>query len=214
MIIVPSNVSAKKQLAFIGASASRDLGNPPAIPTHNAGDLIIIYLQHRANATPYKPAANATSGIPDWTLLAQFPGYYERVQIYYTVATGSNTTVGMFGNGHLIIANVVTGQNLASPFGASASYSNYGEPSLPAPAVTLQNATGSSLLIHMGGSENAGYFNSAFSVAGYTGQLVPYGSGYNYRVVTKNDTTSDGQMYLGALSGSPDYASVSMEILA
>lgn len=199
---------AKKPPAWKDAAGAQETS--VSIPAHNAGDLIVLYVQHRSSSTVTKPSASGT--VPTWNTILLGPGY-ERTQTHYAVATSSSTTTGDWTDARLVVAMVIEGQG-ASPIGARASYSNYGEASLPAPAVTLQKTDGTSLLIHVGGTENFGYFNAAFSSSGYTARLAPTGSGASYRVVTKDVTTTDGLMYLGSLSKGPDYASQTIEILA
>ena len=210
MIIIPTNATAKKPLAWKDAAGAH--GTSVSIPAHNAGDLIVLYVQQGYSSTVTKPSASGT--VPTWNTILLGPGTYERAQTHYAVATSSSTTTGDWTGAHLVVAMVIEGQG-ASPIGARASYSNYGEVSLPAPAVTLQKTDGTSLLIHVGGTESYyGYFNAAFSSSGYTARLAPTGPGASYRVVTKDVTTTDGLMYLGSLSGGYDYASQTIEILA
>ena len=209
MIIIPTNATAKKPLAWKDAAGAQ--GTSVSIPAHNAGDLIVLYVQHRYSSTVTKPSASGT--VPTWNTILLGDGN-ERAQTHYAVATSSSTTTGDWTGAYLVVAMVIEGQG-ASPIGARASYSNYGEASLPAPAVTLQKTDGTSLLIHVGGPyDYYGYFDAAFSSSGYTARLAPTGSGASYRVVTKDVTTTDGLMYLGSLSGGPAYASQTIEILA
>lgn len=181
-----------------------------AIPSHNVGDLIVVYTQCSYTTTITKPSASGT--VPTWTDIDVSNGTYQNVRTAYAVATATNTTTGTWTNAQTIIVVVISGQG-SSPLG-SRSYSQQSTTSITCPAVTLTKTNGSSLLMHFAVMETGAYFTSSFSQSGYTGRLVPTGSGAKWRLFTKDDTTTDGQVTAGSGTTNPDSRSATIEIVA
>jgi len=162
-----------------------------SIPAHQIGDMLMIFAHSNGNGqNPGVPAASGT--VPAWTTAAvgsptSFSGIYSWPRAAYFVATATNTTSGSWGFVDLLVAVVV---RRATGIGGT----NGVNISTTAPAITLSNGTGTSLLFHFhsygGGSSTVTSINAA--PTGYTRLVTGTYSTVMGCVNTKNETTTDG----------------------
>lgn len=172
-------------------------GNTVTIPTHQVGDLILIYSYRSAfGNAPTVPTAAGT--VPTWTTIrsgdAGDGGGNVGARLTRTTATATNHTSGTF-TGSTKTAAIVIRNQASSPIGGNAMGGGLGGPST-APSVTMTKTDGTSLLIHFHGTgdgSNASDIDAA-APTGYTVQALSNGSAVqgSIAVDTKNVTTSDG----------------------
>jgi hypothetical protein len=155
------------------------LGTPAAVaattvtlPTHAAGDIIVLFACRRVAGLPTKPTAGGT--VPTWTDI-QNPQAASSgascARCVYTVATASNHTSGTWTNATRIIAVVLRGQD-ASPIGGNASGNTAQTFGSTAPAVTLADTSGDSVLLHFYHAFNVGTTGWSAAPASYTRQAT------------------------------------------
>lgn len=179
------------------------------IPSHNVGDLIVIFALRRSNATaPSVPVASGT--VPAWTTIDTETGSTDgAIVTAYFVATATNHTSGTWTNATDMIAAVISGQK-ASPIGGHATGIGNDAANSTAPAVTMSVTDGSSLLMYFHG-HNATVSSWGSAPAGYTRRAT----GTMVVCNTKIDTTSDGSISQPVTSSvSVGYAAATVEILA
>lgn len=177
-----------------------------ALPTHAVGDLILV-AAYGDGPLPSAPSAGGT--VPTWTTIGSPPN---SIRMAYTIATATNHTLGTWAAGYVISAAVISNPG-ATPIGGSAYGSYSSSTTAVAPAITLGNSTGSSLILHISFRGNA---PAGSTPAGYTKVLDVTGSNYGYaiRALTKNVTTTDGSVTVMTEGSAYSTASVSLEILA
>lgn len=211
MIIVAPSVSSVVKPQIIGAEIGFNQ-LAPTIPAHQAGDLILVYA-HNTNGLPTPPSAGGT--VPTWTTINSLSGNGGYIgRIAYAFATSSSTTLGNWGSAYGSAYLSVVAISGAVSVGASAMSRTGGVTttvSVAAPAVTMTNNSGSSLLLHCGFTSASA--NAAWSPApnGYTNiakfDNADYAQGTIYtRIISKDDTTSDGSVIIGTLPGNVTYA--------
>lgn len=184
-----------------------------AMPTHAAGDILIMFAARDGNTNP-PPQPSAGGTVPTWnTISTGSTGTFYASRLSWAVATASNHTSGTWSNAD-VVAVAVMSTNNGSPIGGNAqSGGDTNTSSATAPAITLTDASGMSAILH---------FFAAFSGTSRTWGSVP--SGYNVhtslngtnmvRLLTKVTTTTDGavsQFISGTVSG---FRSASVEVLA
>jgi hypothetical protein len=159
-----------------------------ALPTHNPGDLILLFVSRSTNATvPTKPSAAGT--VPAWVDLDVAGGtQLSTTRVQYFVATANNHTSGAWTNGQFLAAIVIAGAPQSSPIGGHAKASDSSSSTSTAPAVTLSKTDGSSLLLHYHFHRGAVAANWASPPAGYTQLAAQDG----ICIDQKNSSTSDG----------------------
>lgn len=182
-----------------------------AIPTHNVGDMIIIGAGRGGSIIP----SIATSGgtVPAWNSITSIGGTTAGSLILgYFVATANNHTSGTWTNAQGMIAAVISGNLAATQSGTPAAVNTGGTTTaVTAPAVTLVNSDGTSVLLHFyvhpatissWGSAPTGYTR----LQATTASLVCCNS--------KNDTTSDGSIAQSLSATVSGGAAATVEILA
>lgn len=199
-------------LSIIGTPAGA-VATSVTLPTHAIGDIIIVGAWNGVSTTtPAPPAAGGT--VPAWVDIDANAGSVgTAMRTVYFVATATNHTTGTWTNTTEIGAIVIRGQNVATPFGGHAE-SGGTAASSTAPAVTMTQTDGTSMLLHWHGHQSVGGAWPA-APAGYTRQItVNQGVANGLVLNTKNVTTSDGsivQTIAGA--SSVGYHGATIEIL-
>jgi len=185
------------------------------MPSHNAGDLIVMYVHASPVSTlPTVPTAGGT--VPTWNVLKSTAGTnYSNARLVWAWGTGS-TTSGTWTNADLFTVAVLRGANTTVPIGGNAISTVAAASTSTAPAITLANSDGSSQLLHFHG------FGDAVNTIG-TISATP--TNYTQRVGTvlttklagvlntKDVTTTDGSVGQ-SISGAAWNSSASVEILS
>lgn len=182
-------------------------GQTVTIPTHSAGDLIIIYALNVANSTAIPTAPSAGGTVPTWTTITTYNATRGATRIVYAIATSSSTTSGTWTNANstALVAVVMANPNTVTPIGASAingyNVSSAFSADVVAPAVTMTKTDGKSQLLHFGAAYSA-ISTWTTSTSGYTERKMGSYSFYQARLLTKDVTTSDGAVTMQSpLSG-------------
>jgi hypothetical protein len=136
-------------ISFVGAQGNA--GATVTIPTHQSGDLILIFA-YRDNSSLTPPSTPAASGtVPTWTLIRTGTGNTNAFNCRYAVATASTTTSGTWTNSTEIICLVYRGTNVV---GANASTSSSGT-TITFPALTLNRTDNTSWVVGFAGHRTA-----------------------------------------------------------
>lgn len=213
------NPTARTQVTFKGANAA--ISTSATIPAHNAGDLILIWAyQNNASNLPSKPAAGGT--VPTWTDITTNPGVgsvnrYAVFRTAYAVATSSNTTTGTWSGADVVMAVVLSGQ-AASPIGGVGEANATGTiTGTTAPAVTMSDTTGTSMLLHfMAFHVATGFLFYNTTPSGYTDRYNDNATYSGWQLLTKNVTTTDGAVTspLSGTASSGASGGITIEIVA
>jgi hypothetical protein len=181
------------------------------IPAHVAGDMLIVGAYNNAAATiATTPAAGGT--VPTWTTIdAPAGANLNSLKVVWAAAAGTTDTSGSWTNATHMVAIVLRGQ-AAAPIGTGhAQGGSAAANSSVAPAITLQNLSGSSLVLAIHFHKGVTAFGAA--PAGYTQRLAST-TGL-VAVNTLNDTTvSPGAVTQTDTSVSGGYRGEQIEILA
>lgn len=182
-----------------------------ALPSHNIGDLIVIFGHRGGSLTPTAPSAGGT--VPAWNTIDTMGGTtIGSLVTAWFVATATNHTSGTWTNATGMIAVVITGGVAASPIGGHAAVNTGGTTtSSTAPAVTLTNSDGSSVLLHFYGNP-ATISSWGAAPSGYTRLQATTASLVCCN--SKNDTTSDGSIAQTLSATAAGSANATVEILA
>lgn len=200
-----AGVKPKVPVVFKGATGA--VSTQLTLPSHTAGDIIVIAAFNEADLVVSKPSAGGN--VPSWVDIT----VTNRIRTAYCVATSSSTTSGTWSSAQQIMAAVLSGQG-SSPIGGSGNQiSSTSSSAVTAPAVTMQATDQTSQLLHFGFHEANNRTNTAFSTSGYTARLDP-ASADAYRLVTKNDTSSDGSVVVITASGVTRWGAATIEIVA
>lgn len=122
------------------------------IPSHNPGDLIIIFaFDDNPTATiPATPAADGT--IPTWETIDSTLAADSSCTAAYFVATANDHTSGTWTGATGIIALVLSGQKSGTPIGGHAAAAGRLNGTYnAAPAITLEKDDGSSAILYFFG---------------------------------------------------------------
>lgn len=180
------------------------------LPTHAVGDIIIFYAYRNSVTAMTKPTAGGT--VPTWIDIQHPSGNTSQGWATYAVATATNHTSGTWTGASRVGAIVLRGQ-AASPIGGNASATGSVTNSATAPAVTLVNTDGSSMLLHFYGVQPSGTLGSA--PAGYTRRFTSdTATGQILCLNTKDSTTTDGAIAQTHTGTNGNYSTVSVEIKA
>lgn len=228
MIIVPTLPAARRPLTLLGVNVSNYGDTQVAIPTHSAGDLIVLYAVNiGGTAALAVPASGGT--VPTWTDIVNSgatdvasQGFPRRM--VYTVASTDTTTTGVWSNAKYVYAAVISGQKSA-PIGGAASSGETKETAstwpVTCPAVTMTDTSGKSMLLHFAFAMSYSYLGEwSGTPSGYTirHSRTEDNGGMHTRVLTKDVTTSDGVVTAGQVTNSAPNSFVtacaSVEILA
>lgn len=202
-------------LSFIGANAA--ISNTVTLPAHEIGDLIVVFAWldsfSVSPSAPSKPSAGGT--VPTWTDIDATAGAnFCASRTAYTVATATNHTSGSWtgGNNQAVCAVVLRNPN-ASPIGGHAESGGTALSGATAPAITLADSDGSSVLLHFFGRRAGGLSSWSAAPAGYTSRAATT-SGVGVTVITKDVTTSDGSItHASAGNSVVGYRGATVEIL-
>lgn len=122
-------------ISFTGQTAAA--ADNVALPSHVAGDLIVIFAYNdSASLAPALPAGYTTAG--GQNSAANTQGH----RLGYKIAASSSETSGSWTNATGVIAHVYRGADQSIPIGASATATNIA--AVTYPALTLQNTDGTS----------------------------------------------------------------------
>lgn len=182
------------------------------IPSHNIGDLIVIFALKVSNATaPTQPSAAGT--VPAWNVIDTLSGSTAGSFVTaYFVATANNHTSGTWTGATGMTAVVISGGVAPSPIGGHATANGTSATIVTAPSVTMVNTDGTSVLIHFCG-HNPTVSTWGSVPAGYTLRTTIAGAGT--ACITKDDTTSDGSVAQPVTSSvSTGFAAATVEVLA
>ncbi|QOC55766.1 hypothetical protein SEA_JORGENSEN_6 [Mycobacterium phage Jorgensen] len=174
------------------------------LPSHQAGDLILIYAWVvNSTTTPSKPSASGT--VPTWIDIDASAGANNCAsRISYAIATGSSHTSGTWSApaGYISLAAVVVRNVHASDPIGSHSANGGNSTSVVTSAITPEVTDGSSVLLYLHGCANLIAWDSAPS--GFTRRSAVSTGIFNSGVCvnTKNDTTSDGSATQTGTTGS------------
>lgn len=136
-------------ITFVGAQGNA--GTTVTIPTHQSGDLILLFAyRDGSNTAPSTPAAGGT--VPTWTLIGSDGANTNSTNFRYAVATASTTTSGTWTNATEIICLVYRGTSLP---GASAGGGANNSNSIAYPALTLNRTDGTSWVVGVAGHRTA-----------------------------------------------------------
>lgn len=182
-----------------------------AIPTHQIGDLIIIWAwRDGSTAAPTKPTAGGT--VPAWNDIDVSSGGGNSCsqRSAYFVATATTTTSGTWVNADTLFVAVLRGQDAVTPIGGHGILTGSNSTHATAPAVTLSVADGTSVLYYCYGHRNVTAWDAAPS--GYTrAHTINSESCVNTKDVT---TSSVQESQTGTMSASGGYRGQTIEIVA
>ena len=180
------------------------------LPPHNPGDMIVVIASSSSQTgAPLTPTAEGD--VPPWTTVGTwYEDGFMGMTIGYTIATTSTHMSG-YWEGSTVGYIFVTEGQAADPIGdvQVTLVDNWTRASLPitCPAVTLQDTSGNSELVHfvfgfsgVSGS-GSGWLEGTYPPPGYVGQdyatEFDSGAAYSRCFLTKEDTTSDGEVVVG-----------------
>lgn len=191
-------------------------GGTITLPSHNIGDVIVLIAGQSASLTP--PSAPAAGGtVPTWnTITANTGSNYGTINLSirsgYAIATATNHTSGTWTGADRMLAVCLSGVNLSDPIGGAAEAdggSNTLSGTCLAPAITLSDTTGDSVLLHFFFLANAGSSWVA-APSGYTDRQ----STIPLALLTKNTTTTSPSIRWSSSTGTRPGRGGSIEIKA
>jgi hypothetical protein len=173
------------------------------------GDLIVLYSWKDGGTTvPVKPTASGT--VPNWVGIDTANGANTCASgTYYFVATATNHTSGTWAGQSGMIAVVLTGHDPSNPIGGHAEQGATSSIGPLAPAVTLTNTDGSSVLLEFYGHRTVTAWSAA--PTGYTRQVSV---ATEVCCNTKDSTTTDGSIQQPATCSNSGYRAATIEILS
>jgi hypothetical protein len=186
------------------------LGTNGSIPIHGAGDLILVFaVNQTSNSSP--PIPTAGGNVPQFLEVATAVGGGIGVTIAYAFATTSTHTSGVWTGSTRTFCMTLTGESNGYPIGSLAQIINSSQTELVAPAISLLDASGESLIVHLVLKQNGTTSWSTTPPTGYTYRTT----GTTGRLFTKDSSTSDGEVSVTVTSGSVTTClGVTVEILA
>lgn len=135
-------------ISFVGAQGNT--GTTVTIPTHQAGDLILLFAYKDGSATSIgTPTAGGT--VPSWISINFGGSSLNSTNFRYAVATASNTTSGTWSTATEIFCLVYRG---TKAIGASAAANNTTNV-ISYPELTLNRANGTSWVVGVAGHRSA-----------------------------------------------------------
>lgn len=175
-------------------------GTTVTLPTHAVGDLLICCGYNNIAATAISAAA-AGGTVPTWVSIDNPAGAnLNALGVFQAVATATNHTSGTWAGSTHMCAIVVRGQKAAGFIGAHGQGGSAAANSSVAPAITLTNLTGSSLVLaihfHKGltaiGAAPSGYTQQLASVAALCAVNTLNNTTASPGAVTQTDTSASG----------------------
>lgn len=137
------------QISLVGSASVG--GTSITIPTHQAGDLLVIFAYRDGVITaPTVPVGWTTIGTPSGANT-------NSSSIAYQVAVGAGTSSGNWTGATGLVAQVLRGVNSSTPVGASGDNGNTGT-TITYPFLTLNQTNGTSWVLGFAGHRSAGTF--------------------------------------------------------
>jgi len=186
-----------------------------AIPAHQPGDLICVFVRRASNTWPTVPTAGGT--VPSW-LPTQFGGANTlSMGGWYAVATASNHTTGAWTNADQIIVLVLrpdAGKVLTVNAGAAGVTSGNNTQTIIYPALVLQKTDGTSWVVRCG-TRGVAVSTVATAPTNYTNRAVqPAGASALIAVHTRAGVTSNPTQDTVSTTGTnAAYRAISFEVL-
>lgn len=190
------------------------------LPTHAVGDMIVIFAYRFGSLPSDTPPSQPTAGgtVPTWTTISANTGNNNgtnanSMRVSYTVATATNHTSGTWSNSNRMVAVVVTGQRSSPVGGYAEAAAGASTVTMTAPAITLSDASGNSLILHCVCCRVGSNFTWGAAPSGYT-RLGSDGSNNGYSLARKDNSTADGSVNFTILASNILSRAASLEILA
>lgn len=158
--VTSAPLAGASSISFIGENEA--VGTSVTLPTHQAGDLLLVFAFRNAATAPSLPAGG-------WVSLCTGSGGSTSFRVGYLIATGAGTASGTWTNATSVMAHVYRSSvgNMPAP-GACTTGNGSASTSLVYPAITLTKTDHSSWVAR-----------AAMSSAGTNIQTAP--SGYTLR---------------------------------
>lgn len=135
-------------VSYVGAQGAA--AATVTIPTHQIGDLILIFAyRDGSNTAPSTPAAGGT--VPTWVLIGSDGANTNSTNFRYAVATATNTTSGTWTNATELLCLVYRGARVGAAAGTGANNTT----TINYPALTLQRTDNSSWVVGVAGHKTA-----------------------------------------------------------
>jgi len=135
-------------ISFIGAQGAA--ATTVTIPTHQIGDLILIFAyRDGSNTAPTTPAAGGT--VPTWNLIGSSGGNTNSSNFRWATATATTTTSGTWTNATELICLVYRKASIGLSVGGSGAATT----TINYPARTLNRTDGSSWVVGVAGHRTA-----------------------------------------------------------
>lgn len=218
MVVVPGGTVALRGIPSAEAFGEMEAFNADAvltgteisstptvvIPPHEAGDLILLFAMNGSTTSmPATPAAGGT--VPAWQVLDIDSSSAVDAKLAWAIAPSNATTSGAWTGAGRTAAVVIRGQGL-SPIGGHSVDPGSGTTTV-APAVTMVDTSGRSILLHFIAKLGANSWST--TPAGYTRLQT----NQPVIVLRKDDTTSDGAVTQNSNQNQP-WVAMSVEVLA
>lgn len=139
---------AESPITYLGANASTT--TTVTVPTHQAGDLILIFAFNRGSLTiPTLP-----SGYTNKTTITSGSAANAAVRVGYKIATSSSETSGTWTSADQLVCHVYRGVDQTTPLGTlgSSTYATQLNLTVVYPTITLSVTNGTSWVAAFGGS--------------------------------------------------------------
>jgi len=121
---------------FVSAASAAG-ANTVALPTHAAGDLIIVFLFNNNSTTIPGPPSGGWSAL----VTTNFSAGGQAYRIVYKFATSSSETLGTSTSATDVSATVYRGVNTSSPFGSSVSANTNAQSYITYPSIATVAST-------------------------------------------------------------------------
>jgi hypothetical protein len=159
-------------IIFVAANSVAGASFPSGLPTHQAGDLIIIFAYRDGDA-------NAPTLPSGWNIIGSASGAggsnKNSSVMAYRVATASGTASGTWTNATELVVQVYRGASSSSPIGAQADGGSTGT-TVTYPALSLNVTNGSSRVAGFAGHQTAA-INLQLAPTGMTNRTSASGTG-------------------------------------
>lgn len=206
--VIPPTAVGIPTVLIVGLNYSTTTSIP--IPPHEAGDEIWIFAYRNGSNTAIT-VPGGSGNTPAWVSAAGGTGTNTNSsRLGRATATANNHTSGTWSGATEMLVIVTRGQ-ATTALGGVAEGGSTSQTLAAAPAVTLTDTTGYSLLMHlMGRRPTITAWGNAF--AGYTREIA-VASSSGIALVTKNVTTSDGAVSIPITSTtSVGYRGITAEV--
>lgn len=209
-LLFPLYATLPPALTVLGSGKSATTS--VTIPTHSAGDIIVIFAYNGSSGTnPAIPTASGT--VPAWVNIVNGNANTNAERVAYFVATASNHTSGTWTSATAMIAVVISPSlSIGNPLGSYADGGSTGTTSAVASAVTpLAHSDNTSVVLKFFGCRTSTTWSAA--PTGFT-QLI--GGTGNVCLDVETSTTSGDATATQAHSSitSTGYRAVTVEIVA